>query len=611
MATNASAVTTPRPPLPAWAEAVRRKYVADEASMFVLHGNVYDDILWNGRYQTLTEFLTEVLLQDNKDTIIVFDPSAGVRYTKRTSSIPETEWPKEWTADQILARMEDEVMVRHRLALIIPYAGSVAPPGEENFLSDSDRRAAIRLHRWTLSPQFKRRDNVVFLLVESLAELNGKIVANPRVAAVDVPLPDAAVRTEVIRLADPSRDAAQVARLASHTSGLRAAQIAQILTPSPADDLPDAERLAFVSSLLGSTPDAAARAEKLTALTRGMDAQEIRHLINPQHTPADTAAAADAGDELIRLVHLRKREIIEKECAGLIEFVSAPFGLEAVGGNDEIKAELMQIAADVRSGDRKRCPMGLMFVGPMGTGKTFVAKAFARSSGLTAVTLKNFRSKWVGSTEANLDKVLGMVKALGPIILIIDEGDRSFGSGSEDSDGGTSSRVIAKLKEFMSEPDNRGVVLFILMTNRPDKLDTDIKRAGRLDRKIPFFYAESATDVEGVLDALFKRYGVPAVDWALHREALSAPLVGYSNADLEALTLLAVAQAGDGAVTPELLVAAVADYLPSRDAGMLEYMEMLAVFEASRRSMLPERFRALNAEDINARLQQLRVRLRI
>lgn len=600
-----------RPPLPAWAEVVRRKYVADEASMFVLYGNVYDEILWNGRYQTLTEFLTEVLLQDNKDTIIVFDPSAGVRYAKRTSSLPETAWPAEWTADRILACMEDEVMVRHRLALIVPYAGSVAPPGEENFLSDSDRRAAIRLHRWTLSPQFKRRDNVVFLLVESLPELNAKIVANPRVAAVEVPLPDAALRTEVIRLADPSRDAQQVARLASHTSGLRAAQIAQILTPSPADDLPDDERLRYVASLLGDTPDAPARAQKLAALTRGMDAHEIRHLINPQHPPQSAAAGGDGGDELIRLVHMRKRELIEKECAGLIEFVSAPLGLEAVGGNEAIKQELMQIAADVRSGDRKRSPMGLMFVGPMGTGKTFVAKCFARSSGLTAVTLKNFRSKWVGSTEANLDKVLGMVKALGPIILIIDEGDRSFGSGSEDSDGGTSSRVIAKLKEFMSDPDNRGVVLFILMTNRPDKLDTDIKRAGRLDRKIPFFYAESAPEVESVLDALFKRYGVPAVDWALHRDAISAPMVGYSNADLEAVTLLAVAQAAGGEVTPESLQAAVGDYLPSRDAGMLEYMEMLAVFEASRRSMLPERFKALDANDINARLRELRARLRL
>jgi transitional endoplasmic reticulum ATPase len=250
-----------------------------------------------------------------------------------------------------------------------------------------------------------------------------------------------------------------------------------------------------------------------------------------------------------------------------------------------------------------------LFVGPMGTGKTFVAKCFAKSSGLSAVTLKNFRSKWVGSTEGNLEKVLGMVKALGPIILIIDEGDRSFGGGSEESDGGTSSRVIARLKEFMSDTDNRGNVLFILMTNRPDKLDIDIKRAGRLDRKIPFFYNDTAEDVEAVLGALCKRYGVAGFDL----KACSPKLVGYSNADLEAVVLVALnaAREANGDVTADVFSKAVDDYVPARDAGMLEYMEMLAVFEASRRSMLPRRYREMSQGAFNERLRELKRELRI
>ena len=74
------------------------------------------------------------------------------------------------------------------------------------------------------------------------------------------------------------------------------------------------------------------------------------------------------------------------------------------------------IAESIKAGERTRIPMGLLFVGPMGTGKTFVAGAFVRESGLSAVKLKNFRSKWVGSTEANLEKVLSLVRSLGPII---------------------------------------------------------------------------------------------------------------------------------------------------------------------------------------------------
>ncbi|UXI68640.1 ATP-binding protein [Tahibacter amnicola] len=611
MAADARAAT----PLPRWAETIRRKYLGGEASMFILHRNVFDEILHGGEFYTVVEFLSEVLLKDNKDTIIVYDPSAGVRYAKRSSSVAAAAEPMgaNKPPEEALALIEQEILLRHSAALVITYAGSIAPPGEEHFLAHADRMAAIRLHRWSMSPELESKDNVVFLLTESLAELNGKLVANPRVAAVEIPLPDKDERAGVIRKVDPSIDAQHVARLAEHSAGLRAVQIAQLLTPRQQDTgLGDEQRLALIRSLLGSSPDAVERANKLAAITRGMDTEEIRHLINPAHPLPET----DAGDpyaEVIELVHQRKREIIEKECAGLIEFVDARHGLDAVGGVAGIKSELMQVAAAIRAGDRHRVPMGLLFVGPMGTGKTFIAKAFVKESGLTAVTLKNFRSKWVGSTEANLEKVLGMVKALGPIILIIDEGDRSFGGQSEDSDGGTSSRVIARLKEFMSEPDNRGQVLFILMTNRPDKLDIDIKRAGRIDRKIPFFYPDTPEDVESVLKALFGRYKLgSAIDWVAERERTSARLVGYSNADLEALCLLALNLGGeDSTVTVEHFLKAIDDYVPARDAGMLEYMEMLAVFEASRRSMLPARYRDMSQDEFNQRLRHLKNELRL
>lgn len=252
--------------------------------------------------------------------------------------------------------------------------------------------------------------------------------------------------------------------------------------------------------------------------------------------------------------------------------------------------------------------MGLLFTGPMGTGKTFVAEAFAKSSGLTAIKLKNFRSKWVGATEANLEKILSMVKAIGNVLVIIDEGDRAFGSSSAESDGGTSSRVIARIKEFMSDSTNRGRVLFVLMTNRPDKLDIDIKRAGRLDRKIPFFYSQEAEDVEPILLAQLRRHQVKhRLRFPEDREQTSARLVGYSNADVEAVVMSAssLADAVGEEVTTAYLGKAIDDYLPSRDAKMLEYMELLAVFESSSRSLLPKRYADVDVDELQARLREL------
>lgn len=223
-----------------------------------------------------------------------------------------------------------------------------------------------------------------------------------------------------------------------------------------------------------------------------------------------------------------------------------------------------------------------------------------------------FRSKWVGATEGNLERILTVVKAIGQVVVIIDEGDRAFGNQEGEGDGGTSSRVIARIKEFMSDTSNRGRILFLVMTNRPDKLDVDLKRAGRLDRNIPFLYSQSPEEVEAVARALVRKNRIKTdVDLATIREGFSTKLVGYSNADVEAVVLLANDDAareagGDAPVLSEHFVKAAADYFPSRDVELLEYMELLAVFEASSRRLLPAKYAHMTPEELDARLRLLR-----
>ena len=163
----------------------------------------------------------------------------------------------------------------------------------------------------------------------------------------------------------------------------------------------------------------------------------------------------------------RKKEIIER--GTLVVGCRPGHDFSHVGGMEGLKLDLMRVAKAIKAGQTNRVPMGIMFVGPMGTGKTYVAEAFAAESGLTCLKFKNFRERWVGSTEGNLEKILDVVEGLGHVLLIIDEADRSMGN-SADGDGGTTSRVIARLKEFMSDTTHRGRVVMMMMTNRPDKL---------------------------------------------------------------------------------------------------------------------------------------------
>ena len=85
------------------------------------------------------------------------------------------------------------------------------------------------------------------------------------------------------------------------------------------------------------------------------------------------------------MVNKRKKDIIEQECYGLVEFVAPQYDFSHVGGMTELKTELMRIARSIRLGHKNMVPMGMLFVGPMGTGKTFIAEAFAGESGLTCI----------------------------------------------------------------------------------------------------------------------------------------------------------------------------------------------------------------------------------
>ncbi len=598
--------------LPPWAEEIRATYLRGESSVFILEGNVYDRILHKGDLTPIIDFLVGDLLA-KKQVIVTLNPATGVKFRKKDANVQNLdELVGVKDNDQLLAGLEKLLRTQDGVAVIIDYAEMIAPRGDTSFLTTSDRNSVVTIHRWSLDRHFENSDNVVILVTETMAELNAKLVGNPRVTAIHVPLPDETERAALVRLLEPEASARDVERLASLSAGLKNVQIRGILAPGEDAEEDRDARYEYIRKLLGDQPNAAERAKKLTRLTSGMTAEKMEAFLRAEGLEVDRYQR-DAGryDEVFTLLNRRKREIIEKECLGLIEFVEPAHDFSAVGGMDEVKRELMQIAHNIREGNTKRVPMGLLFVGPMGTGKTFVAEAFAKSSGLTAIKLKNFRSKWVGSTEGNLEKILAVVKAIGNILVIIDEGDRAFGSTDGEGDGGTSSRVMARIKEFMSDTTNRGRVLFVLMTNRPDKLDIDIKRAGRLDKKIPFFYNDLPEDIEPIMLAQLRRHHIThGLEFPRDREATSVRLAGFSNADVEAVILEAndlAAETGTK-VTPEIFERAFNDYLPSRDQDMLEYMELLAVFEASSRSMLPVRYQGITLPELQERLRLLRAK---
>ncbi len=579
--------------LPNWTNELKRRYLRGEASIFVLHGNVYDSVLQDGKLLTLTDFLVQNVLQPSKDFVGVYNIATGFRSAYRktvddgrnktlellnslTSSHSKTQWLE---ALEVLLS-SNQFALTSRNGLILEYAETIAPAGDPSMQMDIDRAAIVTLHRWSFLPSVTQHDNIVILLVENLAELSPKIVSNPRVVVIEVPLPDEETRKSAIKLTDNSMTENALNRYAEITAGLKILQITSILTPHQTNGATVEERTSFIKKLLGDVEHSEQRAKELAQLTLEKTNEEIIALLAPEKKDTAEQTALElqekAKNERDKLIFQRKREIIERECFGLLEFVEPKFGFEVVGGNEAIKSDLNFIAKNMIEGHYNRVPMGMLFTGAQGTGKTFFATAFAGEVKMTAVKLKNIRSKWVGSTEGNLEKVLSVIKAIGQVIVIIDEADRSFGSGGDsEGDDGTSSRIIAKMKEFMSDTANRGRVLFILMSNRPDKIDIDLKRAGRLDRKIPFFYPQSEQEVAAIGKANAKRNKLNIAEKILENTDIWKQMIGYSAADIEATLLLsqenaAKRETSEVVVTGEDLQTALNDYFPSRNETMLQ-----------------------------------------
>jgi transitional endoplasmic reticulum ATPase len=565
-------MTDASPRLPLWAQELRNRYLAGEGSMFLVHGNVRDLHVWEpvdgaAEWLSLRAFL-ERFLGRTRDVVAYYNVSQGIRFSDRAQekrfrvgldarralrgSTPLGALPEAPAA--VLELLEELVTdPSQSSAAIIDYCETVVPAGDLSFMGFEDKANLVAAQRWASDPAFLATDNLVVLVTEHLSDVSRRVVASPQLQAIAVPYPTLEDRLRFLEHED--------------RSGVRL-------------EMP---------------------LETLARIAAGLSLVQIRALLRGARQTGHAITFAE--------VSRRKKSIIEQECHGLVEFVAPTHGFDEVGGMDGVKAELRRVADAVRQGQRSRVPMGMIFLGAMGTGKTYVAEAFAAECGLTCLKFKNFRDRWVGSTESNLEKVLGLVEALGYVLLIIDEADRSLASG--DSDGGTNSRVIARLKEFMSDTRHRGRVVALMMTNRPDKLDTDLKRPGRFDLKIPFFFAESPEERESILRASAKKNGV-SLDPAAALGPVAVATEGYSSAELEAVLLAAASRAVDAGreqITLEDLDSAVRDVVPSRDTRMLEYMELLAVFEASSRRMLPARYRDLSTDDVHARLDAVRERL--
>ena len=572
------------PPLPtwypAWAKEMAEMYFSGTICMFVLHGNVHDLVRCQGAdedtFVNLSDFLATQLF-GSWDVVLGCDLGRGLRPiagsdSKRLQGMMQhitgvLGLPATWSRDpdkmldqlELLVQrnlLEENVANRKRTAFLFEHAQYLLPTGDLASLARGQASRLVRMIGWAANPYIKRLNIAFCLITEKLSELSERLVQNPYVAAIEIPLPGIDDRRKFIE----------------HTVGPQDGKTLNSFTPEGLAQTSSGLNLVNLNVVLSQ------------AGTRGMETSQFRKL---------------------------KKSMIERQCQGLVEFIEPSHTLELVVGQNAAKGRLKQDAEWLTQGRLEMAPMGYLFCGSVGTGKTFLAECCAGSIGIPCVKLRNFRSKYVGETEGNLEQVLNVLRSLGPVVVIIDEADASLGDRQASGDSGTSGRVFSMIAQQMGDTRYRGRIIWMLLTCRPDLLPIDLKRQGRCEVHIPLFAPQDAGEIAEMFRMMAKKNKAQLAADALPEISAERQL---SGADLESILLTArrkALAAGREVVEKPDLQAAAEEFIPSSEGLEKEMQEIAAVLECTERSFLPPDWQKRIAEpDARSKLQERMMAIR-
>lgn len=568
-----------------WATELAQKYTSGIAHQFVLHFNVQD---YTQGMATLSEYLGAML--GSRELVINYDIASGITFadpTHRKLFIQALELDADTGADAMAAAMGLQTVeatkssevelprrpgdalplleralhlqevklngdsIYPRVAVIINWAEQLAPAGEVGMMSPADRQAVVTLAQWATDQRIRAANGIIILICRNLQDLAEPLRSSTAmIEAITIPLPDEAARLDWI-------------------------EAYLVEKPEVELDMP---------------------AEVLARATAGLSLVHIEDIF---------LRALHEGRPVDReLVKDRKDAIIAQEFGDVLEILDPQFGLDMIAGHKAVKAYFQDYVIDaLREGDTARAPLGVLLMGPPGTGKTAIVEAVAYEAGFNAVNLNlaKILAGLVGASERNLEKALLAIEALAPVIVFTDEIDQKMGQrGGYQGDSGVSARLFGRVMEFMSDTAHRGHIVWLAATNRPDLLDAAFKRPGRFNAKIPMLLPLTADERVELFHVMFRKYGLVfnngsrrATELKLKEAAEKTD--GYSGAEIESIVIKSNQVAGrsdrdPGEVAGPDLLHAVGCIASSTRS--VEFMTALALAEVNDLEFVPEQYRA-------------------
>ncbi|HWP46078.1 MAG TPA: ATP-binding protein [Candidatus Limnocylindrales bacterium] len=544
--------------LPNWSKELITLYESNATNQFILYGNVYDRLVLPLGPKTvlgdLNEFLLRVLMA-GFDVILSYDLGHGIRIEKGGEIF--SQWPSFKENQQLpkAPRMAIETLTHYfrycaNLARLnisrlqvgcFIKAAHLVMPALYGALNYDLNAMALLVRDWAGDNLLTGHTLATFLITENLNDLHPLLVNNPRTAQIKIPLPSPQDLQKAFELMAPR-----------------------------------------YTTALGEYGD---HFETLAHQLAGTTVSAIESLLKTKEYQKQKLISED-------LVELKK-QLVEKDCNGLIEFIESQRTLDDLYGQEKIKAWLRQDIVLWNQNDLQAMPKGYLLCGPVGTGKTFLVECLAGEVGVPVVKLKNFRDKWVGSTEGNLEKIFRLLQALGRCFVFIDEADQALGKrDSGTGDSGLSGRVYSMIAEEMGQTRNRGKIIWILASSRPDLIEVDLKRPGRIDVKIPIFPTTSTREGFQLIQTLCRKRGIDIEESQFPELEPLIPLLLTPGA-AEALAVKVYRLVRTESRRPaEALKECLSDYQNPVPPEVMNFQIRLAIQEASDLDFVPPYFRS-------------------
>jgi hypothetical protein len=547
---------------PAWAKELVLAYESRASNQFILFGNVHDRLAVGthtdapasgGTLVSLADYLENTLLK-SFGVVISYDLGNGI-VIERGGDVVE-----KWQGAALARQVREPQPAIKWISSYLRYLGNLRSLGNK----DKPPQVAVIL-----------RDVDHFAPADGSGFEHGSITSMLRAWASDSPFADLPFTSLLI--ADNLNDVEPLIANSTHASRVRV-------------PLPDAAALERGLTILQKqspkafSPDA--KLNEIAGALAGVTLSSMDNLVRIRHHESQPLSDTD----LARL----KKELVERDSAGLVEFIEPKRTLNDYHGQEALKTWLRQDIALWRAGDLKALPMGYLLCGPVGTGKTYLVECLAGEAGVPVVKLKNFRDRWVGSSEGNLEKIFRLIRALGRCMVFIDEADQTLGkrdSGSGDS--GLSGRIYSMIAQEMSDSGNRGRVLWLLASSRPDLIEVDLKRPGRVDVKVPLLPTSTGAESAQLIALLAKRYGLALTAEDLTRLEPKMPTLLTPGA-AEALVVKAYRHSKTANVPGgAALEASLVGYQNPVPADVLEFQMRIAIREATDLGFVPPLFREM------------------